>query len=115
MKRFWISWEHKDEFGGYTLNAPRWRTGYRLGDGLRAEAETICAAVVADDEESAVGMIYAAYDDEPEEIAIRFVEEKPNDWSPFNDRFPLADWMKPYWPDFDEAKKEGPEGEPQSP
>jgi len=30
----------------------------------------------------------------PEDVEWRFVEERPDDWSPFSDRFPQADWME---------------------
>lgn len=87
--KFWISWFHKKEFSPFELHTPWWVSGYD-GDG----SETVCAALIADDDEKAREMIYACYDVRPDVIEWRFCHSKEEDWSPFCDRFPRAGWMK---------------------
>lgn len=97
MKNFWLSW-----FGnrcGYELHWPWWISGYRMdGDDETGALDTpsICAAVRAPNEAAAKALIIAAYDEPPGELEWRFCNERPDDWSPFNERFPKADWMQ--WP-----------------
>lgn len=90
MKSYWLSW-YDTLYGKWELHSPWWVSGYRVAD----EARTICAAVRAPDEESAKRLIVMAHDEpRPRDLEWRFVDERPDDWSPFNDRFPRADWMK---------------------
>lgn len=97
LKRFWLSWTAKDE-GPFTLWSPWWISGAALyTDGKDIlERPTICAAVIAPDEDAAKGVIRAAHDKPPLDLEWRFCNERPQDWSPFCDRFPRGDWMK--WP-----------------
>lgn len=90
MHPYWISWYHPDDSNLFTLTTPYWSTGWRDSD----DAETICAAVRADNVDDAVELIHAAYDQRPEALELRFVVEKKPDWSPFSDRFPRFDWMQ---------------------
>jgi hypothetical protein len=92
MRSFWISWYHTKELGGFELVAPWWYSGVRCAD----DADTICAAIRADHEEGAKDRILTAYDVRPDDVEWRFCNERPDDWSPFCDRFPKADWMT--WP-----------------
>lgn len=92
--KFWLSWWHNVSLGEFELHSPWWISGYSaLGD-------SICAAIIAQDENEAKEIIYKAYDKRPESLAEgytlltwRFCESKPNDWEPFGDRFPLQKWM----------------------
>lgn len=90
MSAYWISWYSTPEMGGWELNSPWWETGIRCAD----EAVTICAAVHSQDEDLAKEIVRSTYDKLPDFIEWRFVESKPDDWSPFSGRFPQADWMK---------------------
>lgn len=92
MKAFWISWYSTPEMGGWELHWPWWESGMRCCD----EALTICAAVQATDEDAAKAVVRASYDNEPEHIEWRFVNAQAIDWSPFNERFRQAPWMR--WP-----------------
>ena len=115
MKPFWISWRHYyDHYSEFELHTPWWCSG--SGE----DFDTICAAVMAKNEDDARKQILASYDELPEntkdlEIWImpdeggcvklptpfdglvwRFCNEKPKGWSPYGDRFPEPDWAK--WP-----------------
>ncbi len=52
--------------------------------------------VLAEDEQSAKEKVLRSYDVylPADAVTWRFVEERPDDWSPFGDRFPKADWMQ---------------------
>lgn len=95
MKNFWVSW-----YGSpipYELHTPWWISGYRMdGDDDNPDTPTICAAVQAEDEVGAMEVVMAAHDTRPDELEWRFVSVRPDDWEPFNSRFPRAAWMK--WP-----------------
>jgi hypothetical protein len=58
------------------------------------EFPTVCAAVKAESADIAKAIIFASYDNPPWRLEWRFVEERPDDWSPFNTRFPRGDWMR---------------------
>lgn len=47
MKSFWISWYHEQSFGAFELHSPWWVSG------STDTANTVCAAVRAEDEEHA--------------------------------------------------------------
>lgn len=83
MLRFWVSWYHEEPFGELKLEFPWWTTGWRCSD----YADTICAAVIAPTQEGAEEIIYKACEFRPEVIEFRFVDSKPDDWIPFNERF----------------------------
>lgn len=89
MSRYWVSWYSK-HMGEFELHSPWWISGYRCDD----EAQTVCAAVIAEDEQGAMAAIVDAHDDPTVEIEWRFCNERDKDWSPFCDRFPRADWMR---------------------
>jgi len=88
---FWLSWYQLPEMGAFTLYWPWWVSGSFSGGGT-----TICAAVMAKDEEEAKSVVWNAFDTPPEGLAWRFCNEREPGWSPFGDRFPKADWME--WP-----------------
>lgn len=89
-RRFWVSWYATH--GAFEYHGPWWISGQRMAD----DAATVCAAVIAADEQAAREIIAAAHDKQvdPSMIEWRFVEIKPADWSPFGERFPRADWMQ---------------------
>jgi hypothetical protein len=89
LKNFWISWYHeKNQFSPFELSSPWWITGEGQG------SDSICAAIEAEDEIAAKESIYRCYDETPESIQFRFCEERPEHWSPFNDRFRKEKWMQ---------------------
>lgn len=93
-KRFWLSWYHCEGMSTFELHWPWWVSGYRFPDG----ADTICAAVVADNRDAARELVRNSYDAPiPSELEWRFVEERPEDWVPYTIRFARAAWMR--WPD----------------
>lgn len=89
MKSYWVSWYHAPNLGGFELTAPWWVSGTRMND----DAQTIVAAIRADNPEGARDRVLRAYDVRPDDVEWRFVEERPDDWTPFSGRFPKADWM----------------------
>jgi hypothetical protein len=88
---FWISWYADPAFGEFELHSPWWISGYR------DDVATICAAVLAADEDAAREAVALAYDSRSGWIEFRFTTQQENGWSPFCDRFPRADWM--IWPE----------------
>lgn len=93
---WWLSWWRTTELGAYEIHSPWWVSGYReRADG--GTDDSICAAVMAPDEDAAREVILASYDTRPADVEWRFVEEMPAGSSPFTDRFPRAGWMR--WPD----------------
>ena len=91
MSRFWVSWyAPKAEFVQFEWHGPWWISGEDFADRY-----TVCAAVSAVSEVAARRAIVAAYDT-PRELEFRFVSNRPDDWEPYTDRFPHADWMT--WP-----------------
>lgn len=91
MKNYWISWETKPCFGAFSLHFPWWISGY----GIDSDP-TICAAIQTDMNPD--DFIRLSYDRPPRDIQFRFIEERPDDWSPFSERFPKAGWMQ--WGDY---------------
>ena len=89
-KIYWVSW-YDLHYGKWELHSPWWVSGERLHDG----AQTICAAIRAPSPDAAMIMIEQAHDEpRPLPLEFRFVDERPDDWSPFCDRFQRAAWMK---------------------
>lgn len=110
MKRFWLSW-YCDRMGEFELWWPWWVSGYRMDEN---QTPTICAAVIAKDEDAAWQVVIDSHDDpKPTELEQRFCEEQESDWSPFTDRFPRADWMR--WPCPKDTNGDGDCGRPNCP
>src|SRR5262245_50150833 len=117
MRRWWVSWWHNpSRDGDFELKSPWWVTGYRHVDQARTDGsvygedveQSICAAVLAESEDAAVAEILNAYDEYPGRAGERrFVEERPDDWSPYSDRFPKVLWMQ--WPEdaAEDARRDG--------
>lgn len=81
-----------EETGAFTLESPWWISGMA---GSR-DAESVCAAVMATDEEDAMRVILAAHDNPEVELEWRFVEQREDGWAPFSSRFQRVEWMR--WP-----------------
>lgn len=101
MTRYWVSWCHDAEMGVFELRNPWWVSGsFALWDDGSDEdytVQTICAAVEAASLDAAKKAVISAYDTPPSDMVWRFAEERPDNWSPFSERFQRADWMQ--WPD----------------
>ncbi len=89
---YWVSWWQTDALGPFELHTPWWISGSTM-DG---DASSICAAVMAADEDAAREAVRASFDERPDRLEFRFVTAKPQGWSPYCDRFQPADWMR--WP-----------------
>lgn len=86
---FWISWVTPFSLASFELHSPWWISGYDSeGNAM------ICAAVRAASADEATKIIRQAYDDPPVTLMLRFITPQPDDWTPFCDRFPRADWMQ---------------------
>lgn len=86
-KNFWVSW-YADPGRSFELRSPWWVSGET------GQSTTIVAAIKAHSEDEARDVVRGAHDDPPAKIRWRYVTERPDDWSPFNDRFPRDDWME---------------------
>mgnify|MGYP001546457452 CR=1 FL=1 len=95
MKAYWISfWMKPGELPNWEYHGPWWITG-EDADGR----QSICAAVMANDEPGAKWVIRAAHDTKKSPAEWRFCEEQAPDWNPLanvSGRFPPKKWMK--WP-----------------
>jgi hypothetical protein len=89
LKKYWISWYHDENFSPFELETAWWISG----EEYNKNRKMICAAIYSDHIALAHQKIQMLYDIPPREIEFRFCEEKPNDWTPYCDRFPKADWM----------------------
>ena len=91
MNPCWLSWWHA---GAFELHSPWWESGWRiLADGDSDQA-SICAAVMAENEDDAKRRVVEAHDDKSVDIEWRFVKERAESWEPFCERFPRAGWMQ---------------------
>lgn len=92
--RWWLSW-WTPAGGSWELHSPWWISGEKVnmntGDVL---AHSVVAAVVAPTAEEAKRIVESVHD--ATQLEWRFCERRPDDWSPFSDRFPRASWMR--WP-----------------
>lgn len=89
MKNYWVSWNHREDMGAFEYHGPWWVSGE--GNGYK----TLCAAVQRCEDASEVcAKIMRTYDTHPGELDVRFCDEKPDDWTPFSERFPRAEWMR---------------------
>lgn len=92
MRRWWVSWY--GENGVFCLHSPWWIAGFR---GSKPDDYIFVAAVQASTFPKAQSAIRDAHDDPGAVIEWRFIEPRKPTWSPFNQRFPRAEWMK--WDD----------------
>lgn len=97
--KFWVSfWGDNTVLPHFEMHRPWWISGEDM-----AERKAICCAVIAPDEEAVKKYVRSCFDKgkAPDTIEYRFINIRRDDWSPFSDRFPKADWMD--WPE-DEAE-----------
>lgn len=88
-RNFWASWYDLDTYPQFDSNLPSWCTGWRMRDNAR----TIVCAVKAENEDAVKAIIRRAYGFN-RNIEFRFIEQRPNNWEPFNERFQREDWME---------------------
>jgi hypothetical protein len=88
MKSWWLSWYHSEGMGPFEYHGPWWVSGARI----QPWADTIVAAVQAEDEAGAWEIIRQSYDVPPPELEERFISDM-GDKEPYSDRFPQAEWM----------------------
>lgn len=92
LTNYWVSfWVNQENAKAFEYHGPWWVSGE---DGLGRVS--ICAAVCANSEIEARGVIDKAFDAGYHLDEWRFVNERAEEWSPFSDRFKQAEWMK--WP-----------------
>lgn len=105
-KRWWVRWYHiQGTMGDFACCSPFWCTGSTMDE---PEQRIMCAALKARDEEHVKEIVYGFYDERPESIEISFIESRPDDWDPLENkggRFPPGEWMKAYW-DREEYRQE---------
>lgn len=95
---YWLSWMQPTKDFRPLAFPPRepilgwWRSG-ETDDGW-----TLCAMVLAPDEQSAKALIRTEW---PEAEQWRFCDEKAS--AGLSDRFPLSDWMRPRFAAIDKA------------
>lgn len=92
MGNYWVSW-----YGtgiAFTLITPWWISGYTVRED--GDSPIICAAIRAKSSDEAEHIVRSAHDQYPDDLVFRFVEPRDDDWTPFNGRFPRAEWMR--WP-----------------
>lgn len=96
LRRWWVSWYADDP--SFEYHGPWWVSGSELNGPIDniTSVPIIVAAVLAPSREEAVGVIVEAHDNQTVD-RWRFESERPEDWSPFSDRFRRADWMQ--WPE----------------
>lgn len=85
---FWLSWYHKEEYGGFELHSPWWITSYSSNGEI-----SICAALRSRNIYTALSTVEKCYDKKPAAIKFRFCVRKKENWSPFCERFPRSPWM----------------------
>jgi hypothetical protein len=104
---FWVSWYTSKALGPFEWHGPWWITGQTCEEPPRS---TVCAAVLAVDEEHAKEAIRLAYDKRQADLEWRFCNERERGWAPWkvNDpthtsRFQPRPWMR--WPYMTEERK----------
>lgn len=90
MSRWWVSW-YQPVGQPFELIHPWWRIDGRDTAGR----EAYCAALICMDEAAARAAIEDVQGGSVP-VLWRFVTRKENDWEPFSERFPRAEWM--VWP-----------------
>lgn len=90
-KKFLLSWRHTPEFSNFELYSPFWISERNTS---HLKQFTVVAAMKAKDEYQIMRTIYGCYDVMPQKIEFIFIEERPDDWTPFSPNFPQLDWMQ---------------------
>lgn len=97
MNCYWISWIQTPDMPIFESNIPWWIIDMDDMGGIKIgvdERYTICAAIKAMNEKSAIEEIKSLFDEIPQKISFKFVTQKEKGWSPFCNRFKRADWMR---------------------
>lgn len=92
---WWISWFSPEEYGGFELHVPFWRSGWYFTNDSK-EVTIFVAAVRADNEDEAFAQIASAYFEPPTGgVSRRFCLplEEPYPWDREGTRFVKEDWM----------------------
>lgn len=95
-RNYWVRWFSAPS-STFETTWPWWHSGF-TGD----DRNVLVAAVRGAGVEQAKAQIVAAYEPFLEGKSVAdviewsFVSERPDDWQPFTERFPRADWME--WP-----------------
>lgn len=98
VKRYWCRfYALTSEMPSFEYHGPWWVSGHTADD---PEQVTICAAVCADSGDQAHALLDACFDPGHSMVGLDFCNQRADDWEPFSERFPRADWMR--WP-FPEA------------
>ncbi len=95
LKNYWASWYSPYE-ESFELNFPWWFSGYAH------QGNMVCAAIKTKNKDDLKNIIQNCYDNKII-IEYRFIEKRCEDWIPFCDRFPKADWMQ--W--FNQEQNDG--------
>ncbi len=93
MTRYWLSFQLRSDLAEFEYQGPWWISGY---GGENCDEPCVCLAIIEASAEDAVNSVLKFFDEPPEIAEWRFVTECEDDWEPFRDRFPSADWM--VWP-----------------
>lgn len=95
LQRYWIGWNHRPDYGQFSLGGPWWEDGpweTPIGTG-----RFLVSVVRTTSEEETMGVVRKSYLHEyPVDVEFRFCDWRPDGWSPFTARFPRAGWME--WP-----------------
>lgn len=78
--------------GDYELHCPNWESGYGRGP-------TVVFVAIAESEDELMEYIEEHCLEEGSSIEWRFADERPDDYSPYSDRFPKSDELWEVWPD----------------
>lgn len=95
-KWWWVSWFSPEEYGGFELHIPFWRSGWYFTNDSK-EVTIFVAAVSGASEEDVFAKISAAYDTPPVDgVSKRFCEplQQPYPWEREGTRFVKEDWME---------------------
>lgn len=87
MTKYWVSWWHKEEYGEFDLKWPCWLTAETYEEPARL---AYCAAVKVKTGKDVLSVITKSYGIENNDLLClewRFVIQKPDDWTPYSDRF----------------------------
>lgn len=93
-KRYWISWLGSEFPKAIIPSWPWWIDGWTYGASGEQTPIIVGAVVGTSVEQVKQRVTDARIGGRVKEW--RFVEEKPADWTPFNQRYPQQPWMR--WP-----------------
>lgn len=97
MKKYWVSFNCSvNLMENFEMHSPWWISGSQINSNYEITSHSICCAIQQPNKREVYRYVRSCFDKgyEPKRIKYRFIDEKPNSWSPFCDRFPKAKWMK---------------------